>query len=373
MTQASADSRPQTLWPEERVDRLWPSVVALLLTLLIHLIVFWLLPDRLMEISEPKESGNKATEYEISLVEPEQQRYVEANPEAPVNEPDQTDRYSFRSQQAADEIPLVDSENKPRVDGESEQASKILQGTLEPSPPVEPGVYAPESRPGEGEGNAGGEAANPGEAATPNLAQPLPAPKFIEQEPISEEGPGSRLEPAGESPELVEAPDPDAPINVYRPPTERQTQATDADGGGGSPERPAKPRPRPRLAPELTTGTVMRSESSARRRDTLALDATFSEFGEYEQQFYAAVQTGWYQEIEFFQPIDTATQVHVQFTLHADGRVSDVKAVQSNASEIATFICENAISKRSPFRPWTREMVRVFGQERTLTVRFRYL
>ena len=373
MTQASADSLPQTLWSDDRAYPVWRSLFALLVTLLVHVIVFWLLPDQLMGISEPKEAGNKATEYEISLVEPEEQRYVEANPEAPVNEPDQTDRYSFRSQQAADDSPLSDAENKPQVDGESEQASKILQGMLEQSPPVEPGVYAPDARPGEGEGDAGGEAGNPSKEATPQLPQPLPPPNFIEQEAITEEGSGSRLEPAGESPEVVEAPDPDAPIDVYRPPRERQVESTAADGGGGSPERSAKPRPRPRLAPELTTGTLMRSESSARRRGALAIDATFSEFGEYEQQFYAAVQTGWYQEIEFFQPIDTATQVHVQFTLHADGRVSDVEAVQSNASEIATFICETAISKRSPFRPWTREMVRVFGQERTLTVRFNYL
>jgi hypothetical protein len=116
----------------------------------------------------------------------------------------------------------------------------------------------------------------------------------------------------------------------------------------------------------------MRSEGSARRRGSLAFDATFSEFGEYEQQFYAAIQTGWYQEIEFFQPIDTATRVHVRFTLHADGRVTDVATVQSTASEIASFICETAIMKRSPFRPWTREMVEVFGQERTLNVVFHY-
>jgi hypothetical protein len=116
----------------------------------------------------------------------------------------------------------------------------------------------------------------------------------------------------------------------------------------------------------------MRSHGSVSRRGSLAIDATFSEFGEYEQQFYAAVQTGWYQEIEFFQPIDTSTRVQVRFTLYADGRVESVKAVQTSASEIATFICETAITKRSPFRPWTKEMVQVFGQQRTLHVVFHY-
>ena len=144
------------------------------------------------------------------------------------------------------------------------------------------------------------------------------------------------------------------------------------DGAGGTPEAQPQPRARPRLAPELITGPLMRSEGSASRRGSLALDATFSEFGEYQQQFYAAIQTGWYQEIEFFEPIDTATRVHVRFTIHADGRVMNVKAVQTTASEIATFICETAIIKRSPFRPWTKEMVQVFGKQRELNVVFHY-
>jgi hypothetical protein len=122
----------------------------------------------------------------------------------------------------------------------------------------------------------------------------------------------------------------------------------------------------------LITGPLLKSESSASRRGNLAIDATFSEFGEYEQQFYVAIQTGWYQEIEFFQPIDTAARVHVRFRIKADGTVDKVEAVESSASKIATVICETAISKRSPFRPWTKEMVRVFGKERWINVVFNY-
>lgn len=374
VSQETADSRPQAPWSDDSGGPGWRIVVALILTILLHLGVFYVMPERLMPVSEPQPAADDPVEYPISLVEPEPepQRYVEANPEVPENEPDPTDQYAARSQQAADDSPLSDPENLPQVDGESD-TRKIIQGMLEPSPPVEPGVYAPDAPPGEGPGDAGGEPGNPSEDAQPAQPQPLPPPDFIEQESVSEEGPGSRPEPPGEAPEVVETPAPDAPVDVYRPPTERASDAPTETAGGGTPDRQAKPRPRPRLDPELTTGMLMRSESSARRRGQIAIDATFSEFGEYEQQFYAAVQTGWYQEIEFFQPIDTAAQVRVRFTLHADGRVSDVEAVQSNASEIATIICENAISKRSPFRPWTREMVRVFGQERTITVRFNYL
>jgi hypothetical protein len=349
------------------------TLLALLATILVHIGLILVVPPELMSIQEGggKEEAAAAEIYEISLVDPVEPRFVEASPEAPVNEPDRTDQYSYRSQQAADESPLQDDLNRPNVEGE-EDSQKILQGSLEQAPPVEPGVYAPNARPGEGEGDQGGKLGNPSELAMPTPAQPLPAPAFIEQDAVTEEGPGSRSELTGESQEVFEQPDPEAPIDIYRPqPTNEQVQQV-GDGAGGAPDAQPTPRARPRLAPELLTGPLMRSQGSASRRGSVAIDATFSEFGEYEQQFYAAIQTGWYQEIEFFRPIDTATRVQVRFTIHADGRVEEVKAVQTTASEIATIICESAITKRSPFRPWTKEMVQVFGQQRTLNVVFHY-
>ena len=116
----------------------------------------------------------------------------------------------------------------------------------------------------------------------------------------------------------------------------------------------------------------MRSKGSASRHGSVSIDATFSEFGEYEQQFYAAIQSGWYQEIEYFQPIDTATRVLVSFTIHQDGSITELNAANSTASDIGTFICEEAISKRSPFRAWTKEMIEVFGIKRDLNIVFHY-
>ena len=371
MTDSLASYDPADFFHGSRESR-WAIFVALAATLFVHIAVVWVLPGELMPAKQGGSEEAEAGEvYEISLVDPAEARFVEANPEAPENEPDRQDQYSYRSQQAADDSPLSDASNQPKVDGE-EASQKIIQGSLEQTPPVEPGLYAPTARPGEGEGTDGGILGQPAETVPPQPARPLPAPDFIRQDPVTEEGPGSRSELLGEAPEVFEQPDPDAPIDVYRPqPVPEQAQAP-GDGAGGSPDAQPKPRARPRLAPELITGPLMRSQGSASRRGTLSIDATFSEFGEYEQQFYAAVQTGWYQEIEFFQPIDTATRVQVRFTLHADGRVTEVKAVQTTASEIATFICETAISKRSPFRPWTKEMVSVFGRQRTLNVVFHY-
>ena len=358
--------------PNDRESR-WVTLLAFLATIFVHLGVILVIPDELMpqNKSDTSQAQKEAEIYEISLVDPVDVRFVEANPEAPENEPDRRDQYSYRAQQAADNSPLIDAANKPKVDGE-EDSQKILQGSLQQTPPLEPGVYAPASRPGERDGEQGGELGAPNELVLPQLAKPIPAPNFIQQDPASDQGLGSRVDLVGEAPEVFEVPDLDAPINVYRPQSVAEQEQKVGHSAGGTLEAQPTPRARPRLAPELMVGPLMRSHGSTSRRGLLAIDATFSEFGEYEQQFYAAVQTGWYQEIDFFQPIDTSTRVQVRFTLHADGRVENVKSVQTSASEIATFICETAITKRSPFRPWTKEMVQVFGQQRTLHVVFHY-
>ncbi|PXA03816.1 hypothetical protein DDZ13_09235 [Coraliomargarita sinensis] len=344
-------------------------MVAFGITLMVHLFVVLAIPERMLPVH--RETREKeAVIYEIDLAEPEDMRYVEANPEVPENEPDRTEQYSFRAQQAADESPLTESSNQPKVDGEVDSL-KVVQGQLQQTPPVPPGVYSPRAKPGEGEGVEGGrQGAESQQQVAP--AQPLPAPDFIRQKPVDEEGPGSSVDLTADAQKVFEQPEPDASINVYRPPAQVNPQVQPGDGDGGAVEARPMPRERPRLAPELITGPLLKSKSSVSKRGDLAIDATFSEFGEYEQQFYAAIQTGWYQEIEFFQPIDTSTRVHVRFRLKADGKVDKVEAVKSTASKIATVICETAISKRSPFRPWTEEMVKVFGKERWINVVFNY-
>ncbi len=357
-----------------RHERRFTTICALLVAFLLHLGLFVVIPDQVL--SGPQAGGNEEAAMEVTLLPPEpltadQLRFVEANPEAPENEPDRQDQYSFRSQQAASEKVSDHPLEAPEVDGEVD-SQKIVQGALEPAEPLPPGVYTPSAQPGEDNGTDGGKPGAP--AAEPVApAQPLPMPAFLQQESVSEEGPGSRLEEPGLAQEVVPDPDPNAPIDVYRPQAQQApvSQTQPGEGNGGADAKPM-PRARPRLDPELIRGPLMQSSGSTRLRGTLAIDATFSEFGEYQQQFYAALQAGWYQEIEFYQPIDTGATVQVRFTIKADGTVHDIEVVQTTASPIASIICENALVKRSPFRPWTKEMVQVFGQERTLYVAFHY-
>ncbi|MEM8868645.1 MAG: hypothetical protein AAGC73_10305 [Verrucomicrobiota bacterium] len=362
-----------------RHERRWLTILALVLAILFHLALWGAVVILGPVLPKQLSIAKSDPPLEVELVQvveetkPEEQRYVETNPKAPENEPDETDQYSAKAQQAADQNPESGPDETPTVDGDSDNL-KILQGEVAEPTPVEPGVYAAQAPEGEGPGDAGGKPVPPSEAEV-SQAPPLPPPDFLRQEPESDDGVSSRLEIPDEVPEEVKDPQlTSEPINVYQPQEDSEVvQATEPRPGGGQATARPAPRARPRLPPELTHGPLLRSRSSATIRGDLAIDATFSEFGEYQQQFYAALQAGWYQEIEFFEPIDTSTYVRVRFKIRSDGSIRDVETLDSTASEIARVICETAITKRSPFRPWTKEMVKVFGRERTLTVVFRYL
>ena len=355
-------------------DNQWrASLIALLFTLLLHIVLLIVLPDSLlMQPVDPNPTEDEEMELVLETIDPEQLRYVEANPEAPENEPDRKDRYSFRAQQSADENPETSQDDSPTVEG-SEASQKIVQGSVDQQEPMllENGVVSLFGKPSERTNKTAQDAQ--ASSAMPPVTTP-PAPDFIRQTPEIEEGPGSSPDVSGSSQQIVEKySDTNEPIQLYRPEADEQANRVASDSTGDAPEAKPLPRARPRLPPDLVQGPLMRSTGSARRRGTLAIDSTFSQFGEYEQQFYAAVQAGWYQEIDFFQPIDTSARVVVQFRIQADGTVDEVVVLNTTAGEIATLICQTALTKRSPFRPWTEEMVQVFGRERVMKVAFSYL
>ncbi len=343
-------------------------LVALLVTFLLHAIFFVWAPERLfMERSDDSAVQDDSVELTLEPMDPEELSYVEANPEAPENEPDQKDRYSFKAQQAADKTAGVSQDNKPTVDGD-EASQKIVQGSVEQQEPVllEGGVFT-----------LSGESVADQEESTETTQAPRvvpPAPDFVRQQPEVEDGPGSSLQISGAGKQVSEEySDTDQLIQLYRaePENPQDQKASESN----SRTMKAKPLPRKRLTlpPDLVYGPLMRSEGSASRRGALAIDSTFSQFGEYEQQFYAAVQAVWYQEIDFFQPIDTSARVVVQFRIQSDGTVDEVKILHSTAGEVGTWICQLALTKRSPFRKWTEEMVQVFGSDRVMKVAFSYL
>jgi hypothetical protein len=355
------------------VDESWRAILlAFTLTLIVHVGTLLILPDQFFYnyLSDSAESKSEQL-YEISLVDTTKRIYVEASPDAPKNKPDRSNNYSYREQQSADQNPLEDAINKPYVVGEVE-SQKILNGKLRSNEQIEVGVYSTVEQSSTRDDYNSEKRGQTSQKSTLFISRPLNAPNFLDTDDIKDNGEGSRSSLAQITDISMKQVSDNMPIEVYRPVEVIEEVKTFEMSAESDPMLKPKPRIRPRLAPELTTGPLMRSKGSASRHGSVSIDATFSEFGEYEQQFYAAIQSGWYQEIEYFQPIDTATRVLVSFTIHQDGSITGLNATDSTASDIGTFICEEAISKRTPFRAWTKEMIEVFGIKRDLNIVFHY-
>lgn len=347
------------------------GLIALSVTLLLHIFCILFLPPTCFTIPAlPQPEDNLELEIEITPAEApdrESLRFVEANPEAPENRPDRSDQYSFRSTQAADFNQEDSRFDVPRVEGQ-EQSQKIIEGAVNLPVLLPPSVPEQVAAAKNDEGVDGSPDAV---LSIPVLPEVLPA-EFIRNSEMIKDKDGSSPE-RNDSQKRTREESPDQPISLYqRRTTDQDSTLSERPNDGMAEGSNPSPRIRPRLAPELLSGPIMQSQGSASRRGILSIDATFTQFGEYEQQFYAALQLGWYQEIEFHQPMDAASTVVLRFTMKSDGSIHDIEVLQTNAGEVATFICRSALAKRSPFRPWAKEMIEVFGPERKLTVRFNY-
>jgi hypothetical protein len=366
-------NRKQSKKPEFHQNiRLWsPLTIAAIISLLLHLAGLCILPERILKFVQHPNSAQRAP-LELTLPSPQvnslPQQYAEVNPDVVENKPDRADAYSFKDQQAAGESGIDPDSKMPQINGEL-AARKLVQNER-----------SIQERAHQSELPTLMQLGTQAETSEANAAEGLPSsavlpltPDFLKDTDDRQSSGAASHDPASDPPNAEPlAPTPQI-IELYA--SDANSTATGDQGSETQAvvsDRRPQPGIRPRLSPELLTGPQMKSNGGRVRRGTLALDASFSEFGEYEQQFYSALQAGWYQEIDFFQPIDTATRVVIQFVLQADGVIRDIEVLSSNASRIASLLCQNALSKRSPYRVWTREMVDTFGEARQMRVVFNY-
>ena len=53
----------------------------------------------------------------------------------------------------------------------------------------------------------------------------------------------------------------------------------------------------------------------------------------------------------------------VEFQLHSDGYVTDVKVLESNVGELHSTFCQLAIQKPAPFKRWPDGMRKEIGRD----------
>lgn len=123
-----------------------------------------------------------------------------------------------------------------------------------------------------------------------------------------------------------------------------------------------KARTRPRKLSEVQrssmAGERMRQEGGVKRVDmNSSLDVKGSLAGEYDAEFIAAVQQRW-DTLLVGRNVREAGKVVLEFRLHQDGRISEMKVAESTVNELQSYLCQKAILDPAPFRKWPVEMRR---------------
>lgn len=131
-------------------------------------------------------------------------------------------------------------------------------------------------------------------------------------------------------------------------------------------------KPRPRRLSELAQnqivrppGQKMKQDGGVKRRlDMSSLDAKATPFGAYDALLVQAISQRWYDLLDSREYASEGRgHVALQFKLHYDGRVTDVKVVQNTVSETLSLICQKAVLDPAPFEKWPKEMRLMMGED----------
>lgn len=352
-------------------------------TVLLHLLGWLMIPDNLF-VPEATEPVNKFRDFSIELAQPEEEPemvYTQTNPDVPENEPDETNRFAARDQQAANpDVPdELDPEERPASESEDTiETDQFLSGSLD-----EP-VFAPPPRESE-------QQEEPVEPQEPAQQQPL-----LQVVEPSEAPPKQEIPIMGSQ----EDADPDESGIAdfdYDKLEEAPTNITDFIEGAeeegeegreealeqmavSAPVSPAvqavdtlpSPRPRPQL-PRVPPGPTRNSRLGVTALGEVATDAKASKFGEYMERLIETVSIAWDDLATKSSHIESNRMVKIKFTLTKEGYVSDMEILDgTTARAIGIYMCREAIQKGVPFGPWPSGLVEMFGDDEDITFSFHY-
>ncbi len=319
-------------------------------------------------LADPADGGAMAFEIQLAPDElaapgvpvpvpppPAPPRFVEANPAAPDNVPDQTSNIAAQNQQAAQPIPTPDGKSDtPAVKGDpAKPSAAIVSGELAEPRPLP--VVAP---------------------------SPPPTPASEEQSARRPQAPLPGTEQAqGETPAAIgtgiatPGPNPAAGQN----PVDGRPGAT-ADTGFtiGLPVQidPLRPQPRPQLttaAVRTRPSPLVNNFTGANRTGITAYDAKWSRHGEYLQRLFDAVARQWHRIVDQ-SPVypEIGTRVQVTFRINSLGEIAKIISIESNGNADARTACVSGIISPAPYGPWSADMIALLGESQELTFTFYY-
>jgi outer membrane biosynthesis protein TonB len=298
--------------PEESID-LRSAAIAVAVSLGLHLLLLWVLPDtfhKVVAFVRPVEVLTAPVKIDEARLPPKL-RFIETNPLANQAVPKATPFTSSRNQTAAQPVPEKMPTNSPlpKSDGTSEQL-RIAQGKPRS---IDQSQSAPATQPSIS-------------MAAPAKATPPP-------------GPGK----------AVAQPSP-APVPV-----------------AANPDRPRA------SVPSGTYGLLLRRPVGVNRAGSIAVDARFSNYGDYTQRMMEAIQSSWWSIIERsrFEGVSRGNVI-VRFRLHRDGTVTDAQVLGTEVTRVMTLACKDAVMAPAPYDIWRADMVAMYGESDTVTINFIY-
>ncbi len=144
--------------------------------------------------------------------------------------------------------------------------------------------------------------------------------------------------------------------------------------GAEAPPAPATNPDRPRASvPSGTTGLLLRNNVGVNKVGTVAVDARFSNYGDYAQRMMEAIQSSWWDIIDRMR-LESAVRgtVVVRFKLHRDGSITDATILFENVPRLMALACMDAVQSPAPFDAWRADMVALFGTSDDVTITFHY-
>jgi len=144
--------------------------------------------------------------------------------------------------------------------------------------------------------------------------------------------------------------------------------------------KPQPERTRPRTIKEALLqrnqlpGQKMKQSGGVERRGHIATDTKLTGFGAYDRAFVDAVSSRWYDLLDNMS-FDAYRSGHVkmEFILNYDGRITEMKILETTVTETLTLLCQKAVLDPAPFEKWPREMRLMVGEDlRRITFTFYY-
>lgn len=368
VTKPRVRPRPVFRLPEDADKR--AMVIAVCATVLLHVVVFFALPDRFGSDLDgqfaPEHLGveNKTFNIELTpdefpLLKPKQKdpfKFVETNPDAPENIPDKTDNFGAQNQQAAQEKPPTkDGGDRPEMEGKKDlEPSQIVDGNLAPKTEI----------------------------------LPLPPPPTPEapQEEKNEQTPAQEKNPLQGNEKYVGENDKTFGTNIAKASPRAENldkkiegapDATKPDGVGVAQSKAAHavvPRERPKLDKRARPALFAENRIGTSNIGPVGVDARWSNYGEYLQKLIETVQLQWDKLVAQSRSYPTpGSVVTVKFIINTNGDISRVVSVESGLSgQQAERNCVSAITIPAPYGKWTEDMVAMLGEQQEMTFSFHY-